>query len=113
MLRRTLSLMLCAAALTAAAEDPTTPIQHVVVIFGENISFDHYFGTYPNAANTSGQPFTAKAGTPQVNGLTDDAANGNQNLLGANPNGVNPTRLNPSTTTDVLTCDQNHSYTPE
>ena len=28
-----------------------TPIKHVVVIFGENISFDHYFGTYPLAAN--------------------------------------------------------------
>ena len=27
----------------------TTPIKHLVVIFGENISFDHYFGTYPNA----------------------------------------------------------------
>jgi phospholipase C len=26
-------------------------IKHVVVIFDENISFDHYFGTYPNAAN--------------------------------------------------------------
>ena len=28
---------------------PNTPIKHVVVIFGENQSFDHYFGTYPNA----------------------------------------------------------------
>ena len=28
-----------------AADAPTqTPIKHVVVIFGENISFDHYFG---------------------------------------------------------------------
>ena len=36
-----------------------TPIQHVVVIFQENVSFDHYFGTYPKAANTDGQPFTA------------------------------------------------------
>ncbi len=33
-----------------------TPIQHIVVIFGENISFDHYFGTYPKAANPPGQP---------------------------------------------------------
>jgi phospholipase C len=24
-----------------------TPIKHVVVIFQENSSFDHYFGTYP------------------------------------------------------------------
>jgi hypothetical protein len=47
-----------------------TPIKHVVVIFDENVSFDHYFGTYPHAANTDGSPFTAKPGTPAVNGLT-------------------------------------------
>ncbi len=29
----------------------TTPIKHLVVIFQENISFDHYFGTYPIATN--------------------------------------------------------------
>lgn len=34
----------------------TTPIKHVVVIFGENVSFDHYFGTYPNASNPTGEP---------------------------------------------------------
>jgi phospholipase C len=28
-----------------------TPIKHLVIIFQENISFDHYFGTYPNALN--------------------------------------------------------------
>ena len=26
-----------------------TPIKHLVVIFQENVSFDHYFGTYPVA----------------------------------------------------------------
>ena len=36
-----------------------TPIKHVVVIFDENESFDHYFGTYPYAANTDGTPFVA------------------------------------------------------
>src|SRR5579872_261701 len=56
-----------------------TPIKHVVVIFQENVSFDHYFGTYPNAANTDGQTFHASAGTPQVNGLTPA-------LLADNPN---------------------------
>ncbi len=25
----------------------STPIKHVVVIYDENISFDHYFATYP------------------------------------------------------------------
>jgi phospholipase C len=31
--------------------EASTPIKHLVVIFQENISFDHYFGTYPNALN--------------------------------------------------------------
>ena len=32
-----------------SAKSPTTsPIKHLVVIFQENVSFDHYFGTYPN-----------------------------------------------------------------
>ena len=46
-----------------------TPIKHVVVIFDENESFDHYFGTYPYATNTDGTTFNAKPGTPTVNGL--------------------------------------------
>ena len=54
----------------AAGGGTTTPIKHVVVIFDENVSFDHYFGTYPNAANTDGTAFHAKPGTPTVNGLT-------------------------------------------
>lgn len=33
----------------------TTPIKHLVVIFQENISFDHYFGTYPYATNPAGE----------------------------------------------------------
>src|SRR5215469_4199966 len=42
-----------------------TPIKHLVVIFPENVSFDHYFGTYPNAQNNSGEtPFQASAQTP-------------------------------------------------
>jgi len=31
-----------------------TPVKHVVVIFRENVSFDHYVASYPNAANNSG-----------------------------------------------------------
>jgi phospholipase C len=46
-------------------------IQHIVVIFQENVSFDHYFGTYPNALNLPGEtPFTALPGTPAVDGLS-------------------------------------------
>ncbi len=80
-----------------------TKIKHLVVIFDENVSFDHYFGTYPNAANTDGTPFTAKPNTPSVNGLTSA-------LLTHNPNEYNPQRL---THAEALTCDQNHGYGPE
>jgi hypothetical protein len=38
--------------------------------FQENVSFDHYFGTYPHAANGDGQPFKAAKSTPAVDGLT-------------------------------------------
>jgi phospholipase C len=81
----------------------TTPIKHVVVLFDENISFDHYFGTYPNAANTDGTTFVAKKNTPRVDGLTPA-------LLTKNPNLYNPTRLTPA---QAVTCDQNHGYTAE
>ena len=92
-----------AAAVANNSAATTSPIKHVVVLFQENVSFDHYFGTYPKATNTDGQPFKAKAGTPTVNGLTHA-------LLTANPNGVNPQRLGPA---NALTCDQDHDYTPE
>lgn len=82
----------------------TTPITHLVVIFQENVSFDHYFGTYPNATNPAGEPrFTAASGTPTVNGLSPA-------LLSNNPNLANPQRLDRS---QALTCDQDHSYTDE
>jgi phospholipase C len=45
--------------------DSTTPIKHLVVLFQENVSFDHYFGTYPHAANPASEPaFHAAPGTP-------------------------------------------------
>src|SRR5262249_5497803 len=47
-----------------------TPIKHLVVIFQENISYDHYFGTYPNAQNLPGETrFKAKRHTPTNNNL--------------------------------------------
>jgi phospholipase C len=96
---------------------PTTAsavIKHVVVIFGENISFDHYFGTYPNALNLPGETkFTAAANTPIPNNYVS-----NPGLLAANPNlnaqngsgATNPFRLSPS---QALTADQDHGYTDE
>src|SRR5271167_3349069 len=60
------------------ANATATPIQHLVVIFQENVSFDHYFGTYPNALNPTGEPkFKAAANTPTVNGLTNALLNNN------------------------------------
>src|ERR1700678_2105071 len=89
-----------------------TPIQHIVVIFDENISFDHYFGTYPNALNPAGEPpFHALPGTPTVNGLTNALLNNNPNLNPANGAGAtNPFRLYRK---QAVTADQNHDYTAE
>jgi phospholipase C len=95
-------------AATANAQT-TTPIKHVVVIFDENASYDHYFGTYPNATNTDGEPFYASPNTPDV----QDTAGLTTQLLTHNPNASNPQRLDPDNINDVLTCDQNHDYTPE
>jgi phospholipase C len=89
-----------------------TPIKHLVVIFGENESFDHYFGTYPNATNPPGEPaFTALPNTPTVNGLTSDLLTNNPNLNTANGTGAtNPFRLDRS---QAHTSSQNHAYGPE
>jgi phospholipase C len=91
-----------------------TPIKHLVVIFDENISFDHYFGTYPNATNPRGEPaFHAKAGTPSVNGYTEGLLFSNPNFKNKSVNGAgaaNPFRLDRS---QASTADQDHDYTPE
>ena len=91
-----------------------TPIKHLVIIFNENVSFDHYFATYPKAANPPGEPaFTAAGGTPAVNNLA------NAELLRNNPNSTNtengsdaaePFRLDRS---QAFTADQNHAYSAE
>jgi phospholipase C len=92
----------------AMASGPVTPIQHVVVIFQENVSFDHYFGTYPMAANSDGSTFKAVAGTPSVNNLLSAG------LLNKSPN-FNGTHANPFRLTheQAATCDQDHGYTDE
>ena len=89
-----------------------TPIKHVVVIFGENVSFDHYFGSYPNALNLKGEPpFHAADGTPSVNGFSPALLTANPNTNPANGAGAsNPFRLSPS---QASTADQDHDYTPE
>ncbi len=100
-------MRLCiAVVLTAlgAFAQTATPIKHVVVIFDENNSFDHYFGTYPNAANTAGEPaFHALPNTPSVNGLSPA-------LLTMNPNSSQPFRLDRA---QNVTCDNDNHYIDE
>ncbi len=31
-----------------------TPIKHLVIIYNENVSFDHYFATYPGRGQSTG-----------------------------------------------------------
>lgn len=82
----------------------TTPIRHLVVIFDENNSFDHYFGTYPYAQNPAGEPaFHPLPGTPSVNGLTPT-------LINDNPNSAAPFRLDRS---QAVTCDNDNHYSDE
>jgi phospholipase C len=113
-----------------------TPIRHLVVIFNENISYDHYFGTYPNAQNNPHEtPFRALRRTPVSNNLLTplDVDHGFRllpgvNLLAANPNAnalaplapnnqrhngadaANPFRLSPA---QASTADQGHNDMPE
>lgn len=79
-----------------------TPIKHLIVIYQENVTFDRYFATYPNALNPEGEPkFVAKPNTPKVNGLTND-------LIKNNPNKHKPYRLE----RDKWICTSNHDYFP-
>jgi phospholipase C len=111
------------------------PIKHLVVIFQENVSFDHYFATYPIAANTDGTTFNAAMGTPIPNNLKNplntttwaplgiDLTLSNPNFNSMAPtgptggsshqNGVGaalPFRLSSS---QALTSDQGHNDNPE
>jgi phospholipase C len=129
----TTSILANSAVGVAIAKDdfPTkTPIKHVVIIFEENASFDHYFATYPNAKNSDGTPFTAREDTPTVNGLTDGnnkfpervhvglhnfnpnaPAKAGSGVFVADPNGsANPFRM---TRDQIVTCSNNHDYIGE
>jgi phospholipase C len=96
----------------ADSSSTATRIEHLVVIFQENVSFDHYFGTYPNASNPAGEPaFHATPNTPAVNGLSTGLLNHNPNLNPANGAGAtNPFRLDRS---QAVTRSQGHGYKQE
>ncbi|MGA2998604.1 phospholipase C [Bradyrhizobium sp.] len=113
---------------TADTLTTKTPIKHLVVVFNENRSFDHYFGTYPNALNVEGEPrFEPAKNTPtQINNLLssptllDNNPNANPNVVPSNgaivtepTNGANATNPFRIDRTQADTAGQNHSYTPE
>ena len=90
-----------------------TPIKHLVILYNENVSFDHYFATYPTAANPPGEPaFTAAPGTPRADTLASAGLlTQNPNTNPANGEGAAlPFRLD---RTQANTADQNHLYTAE
>jgi phospholipase C len=99
-----------AAGISAISTSATTitPIKHLIIIFQENISFDHYFGTYLHAANPPGQPNFI----PSVNNRSVDIDNliTSSSQLSGNPNLVKPFRLDRS---QAVTNDNNHTYTGE
>ncbi len=106
-----------AAPVAGSADTLTTkyPIKHIVVVFNENESFDHYFGTYPNALNVDGEPRfePAKATQTDINNFltTPSLLDNNPNLNPANGTAAsNPFRLD---RTQANTADQSHSYGPE
>jgi phospholipase C len=109
-----------AASAKTSAADPNTlktkyPIKHLVVVFNENVSFEHYFGTYPNALNPEGEPTFEPAKNTQrdIDNLLSKPSllDNNPNLNAANGAGAsNPFRLD---RTQANTADQSHSYGPE
>jgi phospholipase C len=115
-----LAVTMCAGAVipvlaqSQARETTATPIKHLVILYGENVSFDHYFATYPQAANPPDEPvFTAAPGTPTVDNLLSAG------LLHNNPNFTNKANGDDATepfrldNTQAATADQNHAYTAE
>ena len=111
----------------AASYTTKTQVKHLVVVFGENISFDHYFGTYPHAANpdaaeprsrrrrarprptTLQTPLDVNTSTfPAIASPTLLTANPNANGWGNGTNASNPFRL---ASMQAETADMGHNYT--
>lgn len=90
--------------LAAHAKHTATPIKHLIIIFQENRTFDHYFGTYPFAQNNPGEsPFFPRKSTPSVNGLSPAYFLHNQNL-------AQSFRLSPLVAVTNIS-DPGHTYT--
>ncbi|WP_068093741.1 phospholipase C [Novosphingobium rosa] len=99
-----------------------TPIKHLVVIYGENQSFDHYFGTYPQSMNPSGEPTQAWAtpankaypnnylAQPSLLNANPNMANAKNQSLGYQASYLNPFRIDRA---QFNVSSQNHAYLPE
>ena len=91
-----------------------TPIKHLVVIFDENVSFDHYFGTYPTRPTPTGPPSPPSRHPDGQRPVHARTSAGRPARCLPQPNtataSCNPMRL---THSQALTCDQDHGYTPE
>ena len=90
------------------AAKTATPIKHLVVIFGENRSYDHYFGTYPYATNPQGEPvFKGAANTPKSNNYISNPTllsfNGNSSTVLNGTDAANPFRMDRSQANTRLT----------
>ena len=91
---------------------PATPIQHLVVIFQENISFDHYFGTYPYATNPHGRAALrsrcrTRRGQRPERRAADQQSEPESGQRHGRRQSVPPDR------SQAATADQDHDYTPE
>jgi phospholipase C len=93
------------------AHATATPIQYLVVIFNENISFDHYFGTYPNALNPEFEnKFKAKDNTPPS---TDCRGSSQQQSQSESGQRHRRDQSVPARCEQANTADQDHDYMPE
>ena len=86
-----------------------TPIKHLVVIFDENNSFDHYFGTYPKAAQSAGRARIQSRGRTRRLSTAS-----RRRCWRSNPNSAAPFRLDRSqaapATTTTITRDEQKAY---
>ena len=104
-------LVIAAGALAVASADSpvlppaNTPIEHLVVIFGENQSFDHYFG------DLSGRRRTRPASRASTAASAPRRSTGSRRTCSPTTRTPsNPRRLDRS---EAVTCDFNHNYDAE
>ncbi len=94
--------------------DETTPIKHVVVIFGENISFDHYFGTLSSRRSTSRASRDSTPIRPRQRPTHWWAVCSRTIRTSSIPTTARAARIrSASVRAQAVTADQDHDYGPE